>query len=320
MSSINHEIDKQAACWAAKRDLQSLSPEEEAEFDAWLAADVRHLGAYGRAEAVLCRLDRLSAAALDRAPGDTAENRGLSRRRMVVAGAATAAAAAFVGIAPLDDGVTEETYSAQFGQMREVILSDGSVVSLNTDSKISVSFTDEARNVQLERGEALFDVAKNKRRPFTVFAGDTRVRAVGTSFSVSRLPQKPIEILVKEGIVELQRTNAPEALPVRATANIQVIASADAPIVTMTMPQEKLSRELEWQYGRIALDNETLADAAAEFARYSDVHIVVDPAISNRTVTGLFASNDPVGFARAAASVLKLQIEMKGDEVRIFEG
>ena len=169
------------------------------------------------------------------------------------------------------------------------------------------------------RGEALFDVVENRNRPFVVSAGDTSVRAVGTSFTVSRLPQKPIQVLVKEGVVELQRNNTPDAIPVRASANIRAIAPADAPIVTVAMPEEKLARDLEWQYGRIALDNRTLADAAGEFARYSEVHIVVDPAVSNRTVTGLFASNDPVGFAKAVAAVLKLQTEVKGSEVRIFE-
>jgi transmembrane sensor len=84
------------------------------------------------------------------------------------------------------------------------------------------------------------------------------------------------------------------------------------------MPEEKLARDLEWQYGRIALDNETLVDAANEFARYSEVRIVVDPAVSNKTVTGLFASNDPIGFAKTAANVLRLTTEVRGNEVRIF--
>jgi transmembrane sensor len=75
---------------------------------------------------------------------------------------------------------------------------------------------------------------------------------------------------------------------------------------------------LAWQYGRIALDNETLQDAATEFARYSGVRIVVDPAVANRTVTGMFASDDPVGFAKAAASVLKLHVEVNDETVRIF--
>jgi len=147
---------------------------------------------------------------------------------------------------------------------------------------------------------------------------DTQVRAVGTSFTVSWLPQKPVEVLVKEGIVELKRSDLPEAPPVRASANVRAIVPPGAPIVIIAMPGEKLARELEWQHGRIALDNETLADAADEFSRYSEVRITVDPAISNKTVTGLFASNDPVGFARTAATVLKLQTEVKGNEVRIF--
>jgi len=108
-------------------------------------------------------------------------------------------------------------------------------------------------------------------------------------------------------------------MPVRAGANIRAIVQPGAPIVTVAMPEEKLARDLAWQRGDIALDNQTLADAADEFARYSEVRIIVDPGVSNKTVTGLFASNDPVGFARATASVLKLQMEVKGSEVRIFE-
>jgi len=319
MSLKNQEIDSLAADWAARRDLEVLTPEEEAQFQNWLAADTRHLGAYGRAEAVLSRVERLNAAVLDPVPDDIASEQGWSRRRILLAGGIATAAAATIGIVPIRNSVPEQSFSTQIGQVREVVLSDGSIVFLNTDSEISVLFTSEARNINLLKGEALFDVAKNKQRPFVVSAGDTRVRAVGTSFTVSRLPQKPIQVLVKEGVVELQRTSAPEALPVRASANIQAIAPPDAPIVTMAMPEEKLARDLEWQFGRIALDNETLADAASEFARYSEVRIVVDPAVSHRTVTGLFASNDPVSFAKAAASVLRLRMEVKGREVRIFE-
>jgi len=319
MSLKNQEIDSRAADWAARRDLGALSLEEEAAFQDWLVADARHLGAYGRAEAVLHRLERLSVAALDTAPSGIAGQRDWSRRRLLLSGGIAAVAAATIGIVSIRDGVSGQSFSTQIGQVREVVLSDGSIVFLNTDSEISVLFTSQTRNINLLKGEALFDVAKNKQRPFVVSAGDTRVRAVGTSFTVSHLPEKPIQVLVKEGVVELERTNAPEALPIRASANIQAIAPADAPIVTMAMPEEKLARDLEWQFGRIALDNETLADAAAEFARYSQVRIVVDPAVSHRTVTGLFASNDPVSFAKAASSVLRLRMEVKGREVRIFE-
>jgi len=319
MSQKTQEIDSLAASWATRRDLGTLSPAEEAEFQDWLAADKRHLGAYGRAEAVLFRLDRLNVASLDGGASENIPPPYWNRRRLVLAGSAAASVAAAIGVAlHLPESVRESTFSTAIGQIREVVLADGSVVILNTDTKIRVRFTDEVRDIGLLRGEAQFDVAKNKKRPFIVSAGDTRVRAVGTSFTVSMLPKKPVRVLVKEGVVELQRADAAAAIPVRASANIQAIAPIGAPFVTLAVPEEKLARDLAWQQGRIALDNQRLEDAAEEFARYSEVRIVVAPAVSDRTVTGLFASNDPVAFARAAAGVLKLRVEVRGSEVRIF--
>jgi transmembrane sensor len=319
MSQKNQEIDSLAADWAARRDLGTLSPAEEARFQDWVAADKRHLGAYGRAEAVLFRLERLNGGSLDGMPSEDSHPSGWNRRRLILAGSAAAGVAAAVGVAlHLPERVRESTFSTAIGQIREVVLADGSVVILNTDTKIRVRFTKEIRDIGLLRGEAQFDVAKNKNRPFIVSAGDTRIRAVGTSFTVSMLPKKPVQVLVKEGVVELQRADAAAAIPVRASANIQAIAPVGAPFVTVAVPEEKLVRDLAWQQGRIALDNQSLEDAAEEFARYSEVRIVVAPAVSDRTVTGLFASNDPVAFARAAAAVLKLRVEVRGSEVRIF--
>jgi len=319
MSPKSQKIDSLAAEWAAKRDLGTLSSQEEAEFQDWLAADPRHLGAYGRAEAVLSRVERLHVTALDSARPKKSHQSGWTRRRVISAGGIAASAAAAIGLSlHLPENAAENAFSTAIGQIREVVLADGSVVFLNTDTKIEVRFTEDVRAISLLHGEAQFDVAKNPRRPFIVSAGDTRVRAVGTSFTVSNLPKKPVQVLVKEGIVELQRADTAMSDPVRATANVQAIAPIGAPIVTVAVPDEKLIRDLAWQRGRIALDNQTLEDAADEFARYSEVRIVVAPAVSDRTITGLFASNDPVGFAKAAAAVLKLRVEVNGSEVRIF--
>jgi transmembrane sensor len=320
MALRNQEIDRIAADWVTRRDLGALSSEEEAAFQDWLSADARHLGAYGRAEAVLLRLERLNVTALDELPADSSDQSGWNRRRLMLAGGTAAGIAAGVGLAlyRLESGPERKTYSTAIGQIQEVVLADGSIVLLNTNTKIVVRFTDKLRDIALLQGEAQFDVVKNKMRPFIVSAGGTRVRAVGTSFTVTVLPNRPIQVLVKEGVVELRRADAATAIPVRASANIQAIAPEDAPIVTVAVPEQKLVRDLAWQHGRIALDNQSLEDAADEFARYSEVHIVVDPAVSDRTNTGLFASNDPVAFAKAAAAVLKLKVEVRGDEVRIF--
>jgi transmembrane sensor len=322
MSALNQEIDKQAAHWAAHRDLRPLSPEEQREFDSWLAADIRHLGAYGRAEAVLARLERLHSAAATESSPSVAGAPRWTRRRIVFAGSAAAGFAGAVAIGRVawerldpSNNHPEEYYATAVGQTHEVILADGSVMTLNTSTKARLRFTREAREIHLLQGEALFDVAKNKRRPFIVTAGDTTVRAIGTSFTVSMLPARPILVLVREGVVELQRTTM--AAPLRAGANVQVLAPSNAPIATVAIPEAQVERDLAWQYGRIAFDNQPLQVAADEFARYSDVRIIVDPEVAGRTVTGLFVSSDPIGFARAAASVLKLRLDVKGREVRI---
>jgi transmembrane sensor len=323
MSLLNQEIDKQAADWAARRDLGILSPEEEREFDSWLAADIRHLGAYGRAEAVLARLERLHSAAVTESAPSVADAPRWTRRRIVLAGSV---AAGFAGLGAIGrvawenvrPNHPEQYFATAVGQTQEVRLADGSVMTLNTSTKAAVRFTDEAREIHLLQGEALFDVAKNKRRPFIVTAGDTKVRAIGTSFTVSMLPARPILVLVREGVVELQRTTM--AVPIRASANVQVLAPPNAPIATVAIPEAQVERDLAWQYGKIAFENQPLQEAADEFARYSDVRIIVDPEVADRTVTGLFVSSDPIGFAKAAASVLKLRLDVKGREVRISAG
>src|SRR5690349_17048420 len=150
MAQRNQEIDSLAADWAAKRDLGTLSLEEEAQFQDWLAADMRHLGAYGRAEAVLSRLERLNVNALDEAPLENANPSYWNRRRLMVAGGLAASAAAAAGLVlDMRGSVPESRYSTTIGQIREVVLADGSVVFLNTDTEIGVQFTETIRSISL---------------------------------------------------------------------------------------------------------------------------------------------------------------------------
>jgi transmembrane sensor len=319
MRSSSKEIDKLAAEWAAKADGGNMTPAEQESFESWLAADIRHLGAYGRVEAGLVRLERLRGVGAGPLREKTSSlARTWTRRRVVLTGSAAAglAAAGVVGTIVWSDN-QQEIYATGMGETRMVPLSDGSVVTLNTKSQITVSFTEAVRNIHLDQGEALFKVAKNKMRPFVVMASGTEVRAVGTSFIVRVLPQRPIQILVQEGVVEVIRPGKPNAVPVRVGPETRTLVPHDAPIVTSIIPSPQIERNLAWRYGRIAFETETLEDAAEEFGRYSNKRIIVDPAVANRTVTGRFASNDPVGFAKAAASVLNLHVDVGTDEIRI---
>ncbi|WP_431261482.1 FecR family protein [Roseateles chitinivorans] len=97
------------------------------------------------------------------------------------------AVAATGGVALLCGGfllTNPERYETGVGERRTVVLKDGSRISLNTASRIHVRWTPSRRIVELETGEALFEVAKDPRRPFVAVANGVEVRAIGTSFVV----------------------------------------------------------------------------------------------------------------------------------------
>jgi transmembrane sensor len=307
----SEEVYDEAAYWAARIDAGPLSPVEEATLEAWLGVDTRHYGALAQASALLVPAH---APAAMRSVG-WAE----PRRRLFLGSGIAAGLAVVLGAASyVTRALSAERYRTQIGEMRVVALSDGSVVFLNTNSEISVRYSSKLRYIELVQGEALFDVAKNKQRPFIVQAGTTQVRAVGTSFTVKALPDRPIQVLVKEGVVEINRPNTPVAPIVLVAMNSRAIAPQDAPIVAKPVATAEVVRELAWRVGRTAFHGETLGEAAAEFARYSNVHIEIDdPEVANEKVTGLFVSTDPVGFAKAVAISFDLRAEISDNRIRL---
>lgn len=315
----SQEIDVAAADWAARIDRGALSAADEGQLDAWIAGDARRLGAFMRMRAVALQSNSAKALGPDFEPEAFAQAEPsaatpITRRRLFWLGGSAVAASA-LGAIGLGLMTRDTVYETRLGEMRVVTLEDGSAVTLNTASRIRVAFADTRRTVTLEEGEALFDVAKDPARPFIVEAGGTSVRAVGTSFSVKRLNDAPVEVLVREGIVEVAQPATPR--PVRMTANMRIVTS-HAVAQPVAIAQTEVDREIAWRSGRIAFEGEPLAQAAAAFGRYSDTRIIIeDPGIGREEITGLFASNDPVTFAKAAAASLELKATIGPGEVRL---
>jgi len=322
------EIDAAAADWAVRVDDGPLDPQGQAALDGWLAGDSRRLGAYARARAVFAQARRVKALGSDFDPDAYADanrarpaDRGTvvpiaeagdadhrpTRRRLLIWGGSAVAAGA-VGMIGLGWPAAAQTYSTGKGEIRLVPLSDGSSITLNTLSEVRVRYRADERHVELVQGEALFDVAHDAHRPFLVDAGDTEVRAIGTSFTVRWLGTQPVQVLVRQGVVEIARPEQPAVRPQRVAANVRAVAPPAAPIVETPLAPQAVSRQLAWREGMLAFEDMPLRDAAAEFARYSDVRITfADPGIGNETVTGLYAANNPRGFARSVAMSLGLQ-------------
>jgi transmembrane sensor len=303
------ETADQAAEWATRIDNGSVDPETDEELKQWLEADPRRRGALLRAEAALSFVDRGRALA-----GVIAKPQPRPvwiRRKLLFAGAALAAS--IVGVAVLMSG--SRRYGTGLGEIREVPLSDGSLVAINTQSAVEVSMYTDVREVTLTRGEAWFRVAHDKSRPFIVSAGQIRVRAVGTAFSVRR-HDEGAEVQVTDGVVETW-TVGEEDRRVRVAAGSRAYVAEYEPPKPV-LASADIERSLAWREGQIMLEGETLDEAVAQFNRYNVRKLVIsDPALAAEKLVGQFRATEPRTFAGAVATTLGAQVDEVGDTIRL---
>ncbi len=309
-------IDNQAFEWVARKSARGLGAPEAAQFDAWLAADIRHQGAYARAMAIHNAIN-LATGPQSLAPElfVARERRVTSRRGWLRYCAMAACLVAAVGTASLATWRQDAVLSTAKGEFRKVPLQDKSVATINSGSRIEVAFTDTQRTVSLHEGEAWFEVAKDKSKPFVVEAGAARIRAVGTAFSVRRFGNGT-EVLVTEGTVEVwnQGRTARRQLTEGETAFL----AQDASTITVNRQPVEVDRKLAWREGKVILKNQTLVDAVADFNRYSPKTIViVDAALRDKRLFGQYKLDAPELFARDVSTVLDVPVAITADTIFI---
>ena len=317
----------EAARWVVRLESGPLSAEEEREFNTWIEIAPHHRGALIRAKAVWHSLDRLGAVA-----GPTGQGRGSEseverpesatprkesstyfRRGPVVAALAASLAVLTIGALGylvLGDGA----YVTAVGEVRRLTLEDGSRIVLNSGSRLAVRFQAATRDVVLERGEALFEVAKNPGRPFIVHTGDVSVRAVGTAFSVRRA-EETVSISVTEGVVEVSE---PQIAPQRVAVNEQATVRPTGGVLVTHEDESTMDRQLAWRNGMVSFAGETLGAAVDEVNRYSRRKIVIDdPALRAKPVVGIFRLGDVEAFARTAATAFGAEVHADDGVLRL---
>jgi transmembrane sensor len=309
------DIDARAADWLARLDRPEAPAAEHAEFEAWCRADPRHVAAYLRLLAVWNRLDALKAAETLYAP--EAEGRpdlpasapvpSPPRRRVFLALALAAGLAAIAAgltwwrwSAPSGNASGARVYTTALGGFDRVTLPDGSAVVLNTDSELRVRLRAAERDITLIRGEATFEVAPDKSRPFIVVAGSTAARAVGTVFNVQKTDGS-VEVLVTKGVVAV---GAPQDMVADGFALAivdagQMATAASSRVKVVSLDQEEIARRLAWHDGMLLFNGQTLAVVAAEFNRYNERKLVIaDPAVGRLRIGGYFRATDLESFVR----------------------
>jgi transmembrane sensor len=325
-------IEGQAALWAVRLNGSPLEGCEQRELDEWLAADARHGGALLRAQAAWDDVDRIAAlAAGTQLGGDPPRGAGTdnlptarsSRTRffaihssLLVRAAAAALLAAIGGHFYFD--AIGARYSTPVGAVDTVRLDDGSQVTLNTDTQIHVRLKEDERRIELDRGEALFQVAKDPARPFVVHAGTLSVHALGTTFTVRNVDRRT-DVTVTEGLVELVDNSTPEGRVLRRVAANEHATVVDTRAVAVQeLGEEQTERVLAWREGLVKFAGEPLSEAVEQINRHNRRRIIVDDAaLASRPVVGSFRANDAENFARTVAIALDARLLDDGESIHL---
>ncbi len=319
MSDVSPDIDAAAASWDARLRSGRPTPQDQRAFQAWLQSDARHQITHDQLQASLRTLRSHADLPELSALRDEARNfvQKSQRRRImtrVSAGIGMAAAGLLFFVMPQADNsainlrplVAEVTYTTANDEHSKVTLADGSVVTLDSDSRMAVRLSAARRDISLLSGRALFKVAKDNSRPFVVKAGSRTITALGTLFDV-RVTPREMRVTLAEGSVSVKPVAAGrKARPQILKPRQQLVVVTGAPNASLRTVD--IDNALAWVDRQFFFEDEPLASAVDEMNRYADRKIVVDPAVADLRISGMFRVNNQAGFIEALKMTLPVAI------------
>lgn len=316
MSANDNDLSvmEEASDWVDRLD--ELSDVERHELTAWLNASPDHATAFAALRHTL--RDTALLEAIDRVGAEPAETPAPPLRPRMALGGWSRAGLIAAGLLVLVGGgvLTSRLLAERAGPTIELatavgvradhVLSDASTIRLNADSHASVSYSRSARDIYLRRGDAVFEVAKNRHRPFNVMAGDAKVTAVGTVFEVDKV-DSAVEVRVFEGVVRVSQGDAP---PRTLRQGEWLLLAADH-----TASRGRLSADSydAWRGDWLEADNMPLKYVVARLNRYSPRALALrDPRLGELKVTGRFKLDRPAEAVAMISALLDLKIEDAG--------
>ncbi|NIJ37393.1 transmembrane sensor [Sphingopyxis panaciterrae] len=312
-------IDEQASEWIVLFDERELTAFEQNEFEIWLAADPRHRDTWtelSRTWATLPVLD-VGQGAPAVPPPAPASRWSRMRTPKIALGGFGAIAAAFLIFALSPSLLSRPlVYQTDVAQTQLLTLDDGSQVTLGPKSKLTVKFGERDRRVVLGGGEAFFEVAHNKKRPFFVEAGQSVTRVVGTKFDVNYAADS-VRVAVLEGLVQVSRPD-PDPAERSAVAMLRAGQRAEISLDARMTAATAISRRPAptpgaWREGRLVYENSRLADLVSDVNRYYAPGVTVnDKAILDLRVTASFKASEIPAFLASVGTVLPVSATATG--------
>ncbi|MCT2533928.1 FecR domain-containing protein [SAR92 clade bacterium H231] len=305
----NQQLYDQASQWIVKMD-RGLSADEQTALQEWLGTNQQHRNIMAEMTQLWDKMDAMSRL------GDLfADPQPAPRQwRGIGAVAASVLLAASLGLWALLGAMdnNNSVYHTAVGEQSTVMLPDGSQIILNTNTKVAVNYSPQARLLQLISGELHVSVAKDPNRPLSVMAAGQIVQALGTEFNIEITDQQNIELVVTEGKVKVGVQQQADALikddnPSRAQLSLpdnaltlaageqMLLGGKQKAITEVTL--DDIAVKLSWREGNLIFRGESLEEAVKEIGRYTSVEFVfVNEHLKTMRVSGLFKAGDVEGL------------------------
>lgn len=304
-SSIPADIIEQAATWMMRLQSDSLSPQEQVEYQAWLQADSRHMLASQRMAGLATDLqtnNRLVAAPVARQALLSANGK---QRRMVlksIAGISVAGGSGLLAWQQLPWTSWVADHSTGIGEQRQFTLADGTALLMNTNSALDVEFLDHERRITLYHGEILITTAKDPR-PMVIATSNGTVTPVGTRFSVRHEDHAPTRVMVTEGAVRLQTRNS---------ANNQLLAAgmqAEFTSQEIATPTTLDQYGMAWASGMLVVERMPLHAFVTELNRYHRGRLGCADDAADILASGAYAIDDTLAVIGLLQDILPLRAQ-----------
>lgn len=333
-SSILTVVRDQAVRWMVRLQSGDATTVERRQFEVWLAEHVSHRQEFEQLSKIWTTLDRtkpLLEAELREAETlwdhDRSTVAPTSRRslwqwsRLPVGVTALAVLLLVASWWWMTQPPAAILYQTAKGEQRHVVLADGSLVMLNTETTLTAQFLEHQRFVWLDRGEAWFTVTHDERRPFHVQVANGTVRDIGTQFIVHKTPHE-VQVSVVEGIVEVGLIASNESVieprPAILHQGEQVRYDADGHVSAI----ERFDRATvgAWKDGKLIFQAQPLGQALTEMARYRSEEIrLLDPSLADIPVSGSFNIKNLESFIQALEDALPIHATRVTPQLVIVE-
>ncbi|NIF26311.1 FecR family protein [Pantoea sp. Tr-811] len=297
---------EQALDWLLRLQQAPLDSPLHSAFEQWCASDPANAEAYRKAHKLWQLTGQLAPTTTEHWPKAQVLPMPARRNRRWWLGAAVAACL-LVAVAPSLSLRLQADYRTAQGETRDVTLADGSVVQMDSDTAIAVDYSGNHRDVKLLAGQAFFEVAPNKAKPFHVRADAVKVTVTGTAFNVELRPGR-VGVDVQHGSVRVEDSADGHVLSDALTAG-ERLRYVDGLVQVKTFVP---SQAAAWRQGQLIADDQRVAELVQALARYLPGKVVLrDEALGEKRVTGVYDLRKPEAALRAV-------IRPHGGEVRSY--